>query len=152
EQGWIWLNGGETVPAGADSVTIRCSVHGLVDAWFDDIQLSIWESSGTGIETEESNSGSSSTATPALHQNYPNPFQSATTITYELPCATHVSVSIFDTAGRRVCTLVDQARLTGNHSIVWDGRDSSGYPAYSGIYFCRLDAGAESRTKTMLLL
>jgi cellobiose-specific phosphotransferase system component IIB len=99
--------------------------------------------------TEE---GTTGPASARLNQNFPNPFQSVTTVSYSLQCSGNVSVAIFDIAGRRICTLVDAIQPDGNHSVVWDGRDNRGYQVSSGIYFCRLDTGEVSLTNTMLLL
>ena len=154
EQGWIWLNGGETVPAGADSVTIRCSVHGLVEAWFDDIQLSIWESSSTGMETEEWLSGSSSAVYPVLHQNYPNPFNSTTMISFTtVESIAGTELVIYNISGRIVKTLVNSVLPAGEHSVSWDGTDENGHPVGSGIYFCHLISGNNpSESRRMVLL
>ncbi len=67
---------------------------------------------------------------------YPNPFNSTTTITYELPTSTDVSLNIFNVAGREVTTLVRGRMEAGRHQIVWNG---AGVP--SGIYICRLTVG-----------
>jgi flagellar hook assembly protein FlgD len=61
-------------------------------------------------------------------------------------------VRIYDAAGRLVRTLVDGARPAGRYSELWDGLDSRGGAVASGIYFYRLDAGAFTQTKKMVLL
>lgn len=73
-----------------------------------------------------------------LKQNFPNPFNSVTAICYQLSATNFINLSIYDLLGRRVRTLVDKTEAAGNHSIVWDGRDESGQPVSSGVYFYKL--------------
>jgi hypothetical protein len=122
-------------------------IDGIVTVVLGENPVFIEELSITSIEEE--------TIEPAgirLYQNFPNPFQSETTICYALHCSGSVSVTIFDTAGHRVCTPVDATQPAGNHSVVWDGRDNRGHSVSSGIYYCRLDTGEVSLTNAMLLL
>jgi len=88
----------------------------------------------------------------ALDQNVPNPFNPTTTISYTLPDAGAVKLSIYDASGRLVRTLVSSAREHGSHAEVWDGTDSAGRAVSSGIYFYRLDAGKFSQSRKMVLL
>ena len=83
----------------------------------------------------------------ALQQNYPNPFNPATAISYQLSANSLVNLQIYDTAGRLVVTLVNGWREAGSHQVTWD---ASGLP--SGLYFCRLQAGAFTATRKMMLL
>jgi len=88
----------------------------------------------------------------ALHQNHPNPFNAGTEIRYRLPREERVSLRIYNTLGQEVRVLVDRAVPAGEHAIHWDGRDGSGSPAASGLYFCRLQAGGFSETVKMVLM
>lgn len=86
-------------------------------------------------------------------QNYPNPFNPTTTIEYALPHAAHVSLQIYDTAGRVVQTLVNGRRDAGPHTATWDGRDRRGAVVESGLYFYRLEAaGSTTVTRKMVFL
>ncbi len=87
-----------------------------------------------------------------LSQNFPNPFNPTTKIAFGLREPAPVSLRIYDAAGRLVRVLVEGARPTGNYSELWDGRDLHGSAAASGMYFYRLDAGAFSETRKMVLL
>jgi hypothetical protein len=69
---------------------------------------------------------------------YPNPAGPSATIHYALPVDSKVTVEVFDVQGRSVITLVDQFVPAGYHSVVWNGRDSKGKIAASGVYFCRV--------------
>lgn len=83
----------------------------------------------------------------ALLENYPNPFNPATTISYELPEAARVTLEVFDPFGRKVRVLADQQQPAGWHQVSFDG---SGLP--SGLYFYRLQAGSFSETRSMMLV
>jgi len=87
-----------------------------------------------------------------LAQNYPNPFNPMTRIAFGLSGPGHVSLRIYDVAGRLVRMLAEGDRPAANYAEVWDGKDASGRTVASGIYFCRLDAGSFTQTKKMVLL
>jgi hypothetical protein len=82
-----------------------------------------------------------------LAQNFPNPFNPTTSISFSLPERAHVRVDVFNLLGQNVATLADADFTAGNHTVSWD---ASGTP--SGLYFYRLSAGVTSLTKKMLLL
>lgn len=89
-----------------------------------------------------------------LAQNYPNPFtgMGATTIKYSIPNNNeHVILRIYDVAGRRVRTLVDEVHVPGAYSVMWDGRNSRGNKVSTGIYFYQLIAGNKSISKKIVL-
>ncbi|MCP4580013.1 MAG: T9SS type A sorting domain-containing protein [candidate division Zixibacteria bacterium] len=85
--------------------------------------------------------------TTLIAKNYPNPFNAATSIKYELPYQSHVTIDIYDILGRKVASLVDRQQLAGYHQAVWQADGFS-----SGMYFYKLQAGDYSETKKMLLL
>jgi hypothetical protein len=82
-----------------------------------------------------------------LEQNYPNPFNPITTITYTLPRTSSVTLKICDILGREIVTLVAGTQGPGYRSVQFN---ASGLP--SGIYFCRLQAGAFTDTKKVLVV
>ena len=82
-----------------------------------------------------------------LEQNYPNPFNATTSIQYDLPVASDVTLEVFDILGRKVETLVDGEQDAGHHTAFWDGQLRS-----SGMYFYRLQAENYAETRRMLLL
>lgn len=89
----------------------------------------------------------------ALHPCRPNPFNPATTISYDLPEAAVVHLRIHDLAGRLVRTLVaGEAVGEGRHEILWNGRDETGQVMAAGVYCYRLDAAGFSMTRRMTLL
>lgn len=86
-------------------------------------------------------------------QNYPNPFNPQTTIQFELPTASKVSVKIYDMRGRLVKTLANNVALSaGTHSRIWSGNDGSENLVSSGVYLYRIENGAEAITNQMMLI
>ena len=84
---------------------------------------------------------------PLLHQNYPNPFNPSTTIRYGLPSRSHVTLTVFNTLGQQVATLVQGEQEAGYHEVRFDASGLS-----SGVYFYRLQAGDFVQTRRLLLL
>ncbi len=87
-----------------------------------------------------------------LFQNIPNPFNPSTTIEFELPTGTDINLEIFDILGRRIASLANGYRKAGHYSVEWDGNDSGGRPASSGVYICRLTTGDYDSTIRMVKL
>ncbi len=87
-----------------------------------------------------------------LFQNYPNPFNPTTTITYELPRTCEVNVTIYNTLGQKIRTLVRKQQTAGRYEVMWDGRDESGQEVASGVYIYQLRAGEFVQTRKMILM
>ena len=87
----------------------------------------------------------------ALHQNFPNPFNSTTSIGYTLKEDSPVRLTIYNLLGQKVVVLVDGLQKAGVNSVIWDGKDPKGNPLPSGIYFYRLELEQESQTRKMVL-
>jgi hypothetical protein len=87
-----------------------------------------------------------------LGDNYPNPFNSATRIDYTLPTTQHVRMVVYNLMGQRVRVLVEGTQTAGKHTALWDGRDASGNPTTSGMYFYRLQAGDRIECRKMVML
>jgi hypothetical protein len=83
----------------------------------------------------------------ALHANYPNPFNPATTLTFDLPQAGKVKLAVYDLLGREVSVLVDGTMRAGQQRVTFD---ASGLP--SGVYVYRLEAGNSRQAKKLVLL
>ena len=93
----------------------------------------------------------------SLHQNYPNPFNPETTIVYNLISAAKITIEVYDILGRKVRTLVNEAKETGAYTVSWNGKNDLGRSVASGVYFYKLEALANntkvfSETKRMILL
>ena len=87
-----------------------------------------------------------------LDVNIPNPFNPSTSIHYEIGRNDVVTLRVYDVAGRLVRTLVSGERGPGAYEARWDGRDDAGRGVASGVYFYRLQAGAFTQTRRMVLL
>jgi WD40 repeat protein len=89
-----------------------------------------------------------------LSQNSPNPFNLETTISFTLPEAGGIRLTIHDLTGQVIRTLVQGYRQPGRHTVVWDGRDKGGRTVASGVYLYRLEVVDRGfmETKRMLLI
>lgn len=83
----------------------------------------------------------------ALHQNFPNPFNPSTVISYELPVTGFVSLKVFDLLGRERATLVSADQTVGYHQVTFDASNLA-----SGTYFYRLQTGGYVETRKLVLL
>ena len=87
-----------------------------------------------------------------LLQNFPNPFNPTTTITYDLPEQSSVKLTVFDIQGKEVMMLQNAAKPPGNYEVLWNGFDQQGNQVSTGVYFARLQTGDYSKTIKMLYL
>jgi hypothetical protein len=83
----------------------------------------------------------------SLSQNYPDPFNPSTTISFTIPSRSSVSLKIFDLLGREVATIVSEELPAGTYARQWYAGKMS-----SGVYFYRLQAGSFTQTKRLVLL
>ena len=87
----------------------------------------------------------------SLEQNFPNPFDPATAFQYNLAESGIIELTITDIIGRKVTTLISGYQRSGNHNVLWTGKDSNGNQVPSGIYFYNLKSGSNIITKKMTL-
>ena len=87
----------------------------------------------------------------SLEQNFPNPFNPATAFQYNLAESGIIELTITDIIGRKVTTLISGYQRSGNHNVLWTGKDSNGNQVPSGIYFYNLKSGSNIITKKMTL-
>jgi hypothetical protein len=87
-----------------------------------------------------------------LLDNYPNPFNMETVISYVLSQEADVQLRIYNVLGEKVRTLVDERQTPGSREVSWDGKDERGNDVTSGVYFYKLKADASVHSKKMLLL
>jgi len=83
----------------------------------------------------------------SLEQNYPNPFNPSTTLKYEIPKESYITLKVYDILGREVATLVNKQQKAGYYEIDWNAVNNS-----SGIYFYKIQAGDFLETKKMILM
>ncbi|NOQ23319.1 MAG: T9SS type A sorting domain-containing protein [Candidatus Aegiribacteria sp.] len=82
----------------------------------------------------------------------PNPFSSVVDISCSLPDDGNLRIIVYDIMGREVFTLIDQFSTSGIHSVMWDGRNSSGERVESGVYFCRCEFDGAAQSKQLILI
>ncbi len=88
----------------------------------------------------------------SLSQNFPNPFNPATTLRFGLPAATDVTIVVYDLLGQEVIRLINRRLEPGYHQVVWQGRDESGADVSTGLYMGRIATPAYTKSIKMLLL
>jgi len=88
----------------------------------------------------------------ALHENYPNPFNPTTSLRFDLPEVSDVTVSIFNMLGQKIKTFNMNDTPAGYHSIKWDATNDYGDPVGAGVYLYQLRANQFVKTKKMVLL
>ncbi len=140
-----------------------------LDAFAGEQMLGQWElfvSDNASIDTGSINSwcmtifhgedtsavGDESPRALALLGNYPNPFNPMTKISFSLPQAQDVELSVYDVRGVRIATLLRETMTEGSHDVTWYGRDDAGRTVSSGTYFYQLSVGGEKLTGKMLLM
>jgi len=86
-----------------------------------------------------------------LHENYPNPFNPWTIISFSVPKTTHVVVDVYNTMGQKVAGLVNEEKSAGTFNIVWDATSTWAHSLPSGVYFCRMRANDFIGVNKMIL-
>ena len=87
-----------------------------------------------------------------LASNYPNPFNPATTIHYNLPVGMHIRLTVYDLIGREVAGLADGYKAPGYYQAQWDGKNHIGREVPSGVYIARLVTSEYTKSIKMALL
>jgi hypothetical protein len=87
-----------------------------------------------------------------LFNNYPNPFNPTTTISFNLPTAQEINLEIYNIKGQKVKTIYSGTAEPGRHSMVWSGVDSSNKAVGSGVYFYQLQTAEKTYHRKMLLM
>ena len=127
---------------GARVVTCLVGKEGVNQEWeHDDAR---WAAEANRTETQAAPSAT------RLLGNYPNPFNPSTTIRYALSSDTRVSVKVYDMLGQEVATLFDASQESGEHSVVWNGKNKAGATVASGLYLYRIQTGNAVLVEKML--
>ena len=88
----------------------------------------------------------------SLSQNYPNPFNPGTTLNYQLPHTSDVTIVVYDLLGKEIRTLVNEKKPAGSYTAKWDGANDAGHQVASGIYFCKMITSDFTKIQKMTLL
>ena len=97
-------------------------------------------------------SGSGLPQMVTLSQNVPNPFNPQTKISFNLDRQSQVHLAVYDVTGRLVRVLANEVRSAGEHTMIWDGRDTAGGQVASGTYFYRLTSPDNTFSRKMTML
>lgn len=104
----------------------------------------IWDSNSvTGVEP------SAAARTPQLAPVRPNPVSTMARLSFDLPVAQTVSLSVYDVQGHRVRTVASGRWEAGSHTVAWEGLDDAGHRVANGLYFVRFEAGGVARTQRL---
>ena len=105
------------------------------------------------LPSDTSNEDNTVTAAPKmLNQNFPNPFNPETTISFDMPKAAPANLSIYNVKGQLVKTLFNGNAAFGRNNMVWNGTDNNGASVTSGLYFYRLSTDGKVETRKMMLM
>lgn len=126
------------------------SLNGVPYHWYSATPYGPLTSALNWMGIEPTAIGDETPTTPdqyTLYSNYPNPFNPTTTIQYELPKATEITLNVYNSLGQKVTTLVSARQNAGMHSVEWNAADMA-----SGVYFYQITAGDFNKTQKMVLL
>jgi hypothetical protein len=79
----------------------------------------------------------------------PNPSRDRVVVAFDLPRETRARVAVFSVTGQRIRSLLDGVSAAGRHQVWWDGRDEAGRRVHQGVYFVRVEAGADAAVKKL---
>ncbi len=140
---WVPLVGStEFVPHGGDPYSPRC-FEGFFGAQCGIIACTAVGDESSSIVTE---------GRLPVAGTFPNPFNSGTTIEFDMPSSEHLSIVIYDILGRHVRTIVDEFVTRGPHQFAWDGNNESGRSVSSGVYFAKIATSSQLSTSKLVLL
>ncbi len=109
-------------------------------------KLNVWDLFGCPLGVDDI------TALPDLRQNFPNPFNPTTTISFGLTAPSRCTLTVYGVSGRRVATLVDGTIGPGTHRVTWDGTTDAGTAVATGVYVYRLETELGTSERKMLLV
>jgi hypothetical protein len=87
-----------------------------------------------------------------LHNNFPNPFNPTTTISFDIVSDTNVRIDVYNIKGQLVKTLIDAPHDVGPHRVNWDGKDTTGRDVASGVYLYQMSTDTHTDVKKMILM
>ena len=88
----------------------------------------------------------------AVYENYPNPFNPVTKISFDLTVQSATEVTVWNLLGQKVSTLFAGDLSAGHHTVTFDGHNANGSLLPSGVYIYRVESGSNVATKKMMLL
>lgn len=106
--------------------------------------LSVWSTSSRNLKVDVESAVKTAKSVPVafrLYPNYPNPFNAGTAVSFDVPRRERVRVAVYSSTGLLLKILLDRNMEPGSHRVVWDGTDSAGDRAGSGMYILKMTAG-----------
>ena len=88
----------------------------------------------------------------ALHENYPNPFNPTTTLRFDLPEVSNITLTIYNMLGQKVKVFNMHSAPAGYHALKWNATNDYGAPVGAGVYLYQLQAKDFVKTRKMVLL
>ena len=144
----VFSNGGSISGSSTNQIisTIGEPIVGTSGNSVNQIQSGFWysEDAITGVEKNDKNSAPKEFQ---LMQNYPNPFNPTTTIIFDLPKQSHVTIKIYNILGQEVETLINETKKPGSYQLNFNAASLA-----SGVYIYRIQAGDFTSTKKMMLI
>ena len=135
----------ETVYSSPDIPHGNCSARGqLLASLLDDFGVLAFCGTVGPVELPEAQDFSV--------QQYPNPFNPRTTISYNMAVRGHLEIQVYDLKGRLVNTLLSEEVDAGPGEVVWSGRDAQGQVVSSGVYFCQVKGAGRTLVRKMMLM
>jgi hypothetical protein len=131
---------------GADTVTVFLSRVVICNTNAEYLEVT-----STQLTWNIRESSTSDTPLFILENNFPNPFNPSTTITYTLERPAAVRLVIFDVSGRELNTLVNRHQSAGRYTVRWNAAEIGGLKLASGVYVARLQAGDRVALQKMVL-
>ncbi|HTY11823.1 MAG TPA: T9SS type A sorting domain-containing protein [Bacteroidota bacterium] len=141
--GKTWLRVNDTAFSGASVTAMTANTKYL----YAGTRMGGWRIPMADVITAVSSDRPQFPGKYVLYQNYPNPFNPTTVISYALPASASVSLRVYDLLGREVQVLVDERQGAGEHAVTFNAGACA-----SGVYFYRLQAGAFTQTKKLMIL
>ena len=87
-----------------------------------------------------------------LSQNFPNPFNPVTTISFDVAKMDNISLIVYDLTGKEISRLADGFHVPGRYSVIWDAMDHRGEPVSSGMYIYQYKNNSQIITKKMIFM
>jgi hypothetical protein len=143
----LWNNDGKGYAYSLDHTnasTFQSNVNNYISQGFKPIMVDVYDDDWVNPDAVEDESQPSGFY---LRQNFPNPFNPTTTIQYEIPQRSFVTLKVYDLLGEEVAILANEEKSAGNYEVSWDAADLP-----SGVYFYRLQAEGFVQSKKLMIL
>ena len=132
---------------GSSRLVVSNPIGGAVDCDFHEASWTVGEDWDGTLDNDNINP-----IVFSLSDNYPNPFNPSTSIDFSIAEPSLVDLSIYDTSGRLVKTLVSENKGVGSYTINWNGTNNKGVTVSAGMYLYKINTENYVETKKMLLV